>query len=1250
MKHIKKRWLSLAIAPALLALMSVSQPAYAADYSGDCAGVPASISGNATITDSGACTISHPVTATGYITILASSTITTDALTAGTYLELNAGGDVTTGALTATAGNLYVHSDAKIELASVTTSSWGFIWLDADSDIKTRSLTTSAASGYVHVNSTNGKIEADDITAPAATIWLEADKEIATGTLKTSAGDQTGAIQIDANKGGDSSLFTIGGSGHTNGINGTVDTTSSLGGGTQDNFIHGGLRVTNGTDGSTGGITVNSMSDIAVVSSASRSGIIILNAQNGTLTLPTGSLSSDGSGGGAGVIELRANTLVTGSGTVITANQSNAAVGTYHGVTIAANTLTLAGSGAELHADGNGVSTISRGFINLVPRNALILTANNAAPNAPFWSTIIDWSKTPITVTGAANFTATANGNNSVVHISGFPVTFSNGAVTLESKGATDHQVEIIYPEEFAGTDGLVFSGNGSVSIDVSGVNGKGGIADILVDKMTVSATVPSFTINADAASTGNYDGGHVSLISSELNIDESVSSSISADGKGTGFASIDGVKVFIGTGQVYFDSLSARGGTDSADYPTINVFGSTDSKLTVTNSIDTSVLGTAATAGTIRLEVDNIVFDGTNPSVKANSGSVSGAGGRITFFAAQNIAVLAENTRISANGKDKGGVITIETAGDFGIANGTGTISLEAKGLGADADGPSDGGEIKIVAGGSLDLYGGAVSVEAGPTGGNGGKLDFQGTQINVDGDLGAVGSITDGDGGSIKLNSTSGQLTLATGSTISAIGQSAGAGGQIVLTGNTLDLGTGTIDASSGNLGTIDTDEIPASIVINSSSSASTTFAEGLIIKAIGGFDETETESGNIEVTTAGSAIINSLIDTSNSSEVGLAGNIVIIAEGGLTINGTLTASTSNESGIAGIVDLTYRDSSAGAAPIVIGSSGSVRADQSLDGAIFGGIYITNSAETAVGVFLNGLLSTQNGRVIISTLEPQSLQITGEGQMTGALNAANVLNVNLDMANGSITVDVITAIGTVDIATGNGDILSLEEGKVTATSLTLISGGNIGAAGFLGLGPRFQTAVQELTVTANIAETAYVGITNTNESGDDLILHDSTATGTFAVNTNNSLTIRSVSSTNQGGIYLQGDGSLITIAAGKTIKAFEGVVSIGSINGSTKLVFGTGAKVISLGTTGNHSYLSILLGSLGTDVVYNGLDPNLVLTGSEAPRISLNGFTANPSPSEVRINSASVGMLLYGQDTDSITFSGSNELVAED
>jgi len=314
MKHIKNRWLGLAIAPIALAFFAMAQPALANNYSGNCADYP-NLSGGGTFDGNGSvtisdtnCTLNQPVVAAGTISISA-TTINTQGLT-GNQIDVEAtGGDSTT------TGNI------------------------------------SSSNGYIRVRGNNVKVTGTISVSSAGNILLLAQAKLQTGAVTGSPGYN---VDLKANLGGGNTLFTIGGTGLTNGVNGTV-TAKPLG--SNPNFASTVLYITNGTSASTGGITLSSSTALVVTPPAgSRAGYIFLNAQNGILTMPTGTVSANGTGtSGAGAIALLAKTINFGTNAGVSASQTST-TGTLHGVLIAAEKITYKGStGLTLTGSGAGV-------------------------------------------------------------------------------------------------------------------------------------------------------------------------------------------------------------------------------------------------------------------------------------------------------------------------------------------------------------------------------------------------------------------------------------------------------------------------------------------------------------------------------------------------------------------------------------------------------------------------------------------------------------------------------------------------------------------------------------------------------------------------------------------------------------------------------------------------------------------------------------------------------------------------------
>ncbi len=108
----------------------------------------------------------------------------------------------------------------------------------------------------------------------------------------------------------------------------------------------------------------------------------------------------------------------------------------------------------------------------------------------------------------------TANGDYAVATVLAYPITFSNGAVSLTSKGNIDHRVDLGYGGSLTGVTGLTFNGTGVVTLDASGLatGNTVGTARIFADKAVVSNTVPSFNMFANAPSGGGNAGIVASL------------------------------------------------------------------------------------------------------------------------------------------------------------------------------------------------------------------------------------------------------------------------------------------------------------------------------------------------------------------------------------------------------------------------------------------------------------------------------------------------------------------------------------------------------------------------------------------------------------------------------------------------------------------------------------------------------------------------------------------------------------------
>jgi len=573
------------------------------------------------------------------------------------------------------------------------------------------------------------------------------------------------------------------------------------------------------------------MGAINVSSSGSRSGIIHLNAQNGTLTLPTGTLNANGATNqGAGQIILLANTLTTVSGTKISATQTAAAAATNHGVAIAANTINVAGAnGLQVLGNGNGPSA-GTAYAALLPKGGVSFSSTNSFTNL-FWTTSTFSLSTngPMVVSGlGAPITVSANGTNSQVTVSGYPINFNNGAVTITAKGSTanSHRIVMQYVGSFSGTNGLTFSGNGAVTLDSSGTSGNNAAGEIyvLVDHASVLSTVPTFTMNANGLGSGsgaliNFQPTKIpTLASPAVNIsanganghinfgpwtgtaagDASITSAAfnlnaNARASGTGNAG----SIYFGTGnltvggstKMKFSSVGPTTGNGNGGSITAfpgNVAGGTLKLGTSVGSLqvlanagstggDGGVLNINPFPGSISIETADAISAAASIGGTANS-----KGGSVTLIGNPNVQVASSVTGATINvdgkGTRDGGMIRILGNGTLNLGTTPGALNMSAN-----ATGTGKGGSIEIAYTTAINQTGGVLSASAGPgVGSNGlggiinihdiGSGTFAG-QLKVDG-------FGTGKGGSLSLHSGAFNTMNLNGATLSAIGDIAGTG----------------------------------------------------------------------------------------------------------------------------------------------------------------------------------------------------------------------------------------------------------------------------------------------------------------------------------------------------------------------------------------------------------------------------------------------------------------------------------------
>ncbi|MBA4077615.1 MAG: hypothetical protein C0508_21485 [Cyanobacteria bacterium PR.023] len=255
----------------------------------------------------------------------------------------------------------------------------------------------------------------------------------------------------------------------------------------------------------------------------------------------------------------------------------------------------------------------------------------------------------PLTVAGAAPLKMTANGSRSRVYVSGHPMTFNNKTVTLQARGATDHEVRVSYYGAITGSQGITFNTTGAVAIDANGLMNTGdttvagGNVSIYGDKMTFNATTHTFSANGPPA--GNGDSGTVFVGSSFITLSPTSKVTVTADAAtaGTGNSILGdtttsdpkaiefypGSTIDIGKAVGQY-SFSAKGGSAGGHGGTV-VISALGATLKTASAIDASARAGNSDGGEIRFY--NYI-DSIDPSATVSAiGKGSGKGGKFTAY-----------------------------------------------------------------------------------------------------------------------------------------------------------------------------------------------------------------------------------------------------------------------------------------------------------------------------------------------------------------------------------------------------------------------------------------------------------------------------------------------------------------------------------------------------------------------------------------------------------------------------------------
>jgi hypothetical protein len=1097
-------------------------------------------------------------------TSITSSTVGTVSITAGNFVSAGSFNQGIGGTLNISAGNDL--SVGLINSGTVRLSAVGLINLQS----------SSTASGSFAAVATNTINFANSITAPGGILLVSGRNinptvsnlaSLSTTTNGANAGDITlvagAAFTQDAN------TVTITGASATGGtidldffaVN-TIDTRSTAVNGSGGDLT---MVAFTGSDNTGGVFTDTAGSIFTGGSGAGANGNItfIGGDQAGFAVGARGTVTTTGGGAvGTGNVFLAAATPNTTPNVVLSKNTAAVTGGDFRGGALStgdvfADNITV-GTGASIDIQGNGFGAV------------LDLTGGIGSAARLSFGQSLDIED--VNVSGVSLLARTfirLNGNvtapGGILMVAGTDIfnQVANRTISASSVTGNAGDITLVAGAAYTQTAGTV---------TVTGASATGGRIDF--DANNLSALTAS-------SGGGNGAGGDITLLSlfGSGNTGEFFSDAttvINAGGNGSG-----------SNGTITVVSAKNNGASGVFINGNINLTGGAPGTGAIT-------LSTSALPGTIDISkstgsiIAGTVLGGTLVNSAINSGNLTVRGGDITVRSGATVFLGALD--VSGNVNGDGGSIVVSTAGNNSLTLG-GTDVNKITSLNAQ--------------GGSTSGDGGTISATATGTGGI-----TVASAINV--------SATEGDGGTVVLAASNGDLTFNTGAaTINASGATLTAtarqGGSITLTGRNIVAASNPIlltanGVSGGNGGQISVTANAGDINVGSAAgqfSASASGPGGIISLTANG------TGGDVLVLATGSLSSSTINLTSALGVINLTGAVtgttqVNLQVGGAntisgagTVNGgvltvsagtgsttlttnvaSLTLATNGNVSITETDDITLNTGSAGNGTLSVNSTGD---DITVGGNVTanGGINLTTSGSgtvTGAGTLISAgqlALTAGTGNVIVNT---NVLSLTANTTGSVTVTEAN------DIVLNAIAVD------SLDITAGNG--IGHGTGVIAADTINFSAlGGDIGAAAnFI----QINNGGNAVDLTADATGDIYINIAGTGPlllgttTGDDITLTSSgpitttgdvTATGVLDITTNfltneNALTADVINIQSQAGSGLTiagGTGGTMTAPNGINITATFGNLTFSGIQdffGVTTLtaVAAPGASIIVL------------------------------------------------------------------------------------
>jgi filamentous hemagglutinin family protein len=435
--------------------------------------------------------------------------------------------------------------------------------------------------------------------------------------------------------------------------------------------------------------------------------------------------------------------------------------------------------------------------------------------------------------------------------------------------------------------------------------------------------------------------------------------------------------------------------------------------------------------------------------NVLAQGNAAGSQGGSVQALSTGTVTVAA-TANIDASGQAGGGVIAIGTDTARAIAGTSDTTAPKAEAvtvapgavLRADATGTGNGGKVTLLSQQST-VFQGAISVQGGPSGGNGGLAE-----ISSDNIISLGGTVNDA-----ALLGHTGQVLLDP--AILVVGGASPSTATIIPPGTTSTRTTILGASSISSITSSDLNSLSGTIILTASSEIDVLAGSSIVLNS----------SGTELTLSAG------IITIGNGSSISVAGSLELDATGSLEVDGGLmadgillnggTLSTVLDSNITASSGLTLSGGgvtqtggvlilSTGVSELsTVGTlSGDLTLDQNNDISSLGGINLTGSLKLHDG----GDLSLQG------IIKAGSVTITTAGSLTAqaAIEATGGVTLNADDGL-ALSNQTISATGAVELDTGGTLLVDgitapsilLNGGTTTPTVTTLAGAIDVGTGG---------------------------------------------------------------------------------------------------------------------------------------------------------------------------------------------------------